>query len=43
MSKQELKELMVNVENEMKKAASSLDFERAMELRDILYELKEQK
>lgn len=43
MSKQEIKALMINVENEMKKAASALDFERAMELRDILYELKEQK
>lgn len=43
MSKQEIKALIINVENEMKKAASALDFERAMELRDILYELKETK
>ena len=43
MSKQEIKALIINVENEMKKAASALDFERAMELRDILYELKENK
>ena len=29
-----------NIEEEMKKAAKELDFERAMELRDILFELK---
>ena len=28
------------VENEMKEAAKNLDFERAMELSDILFELK---
>ena len=28
------------VTKEMKKAASELDFERAMELRDILFELQ---
>ena len=28
------------VEEEMKKAASELDFERAMELRDIIFEMK---
>ena len=27
-------------ENEMKEAAKNLDFEKAMELRDILFELK---
>lgn len=43
MSKHELKELIINVENEMKKAAEALDFEKAMELRDILYELKSEK
>ena len=31
---------MLNIENEMKEAAKNLDFERAMELRDILFELK---
>ena len=29
-----------NIESEMKEAAKNLDFERAMELRDILFELK---
>ena len=29
-----------HIEQEMKKAAKELDFERAMELRDILFELK---
>ena len=40
------KEKMANIakiEDEMRKAASSLDFERAMELRDILFELKGEK
>ena len=40
MSKQEKLKLMVRVEQEMKDAAKNLDFERAMELRDILFELK---
>jgi len=40
MSKQEKVKLMIKVENEMKEAAKNLDFERAMELRDILFELK---
>ncbi len=40
MSKNEKAKLMINIENEMKQAAKNLDFERAMELRDILYELK---
>ena len=31
---------MVNVENEMKEAAKNLDFERAMELRDMMLELQ---
>ena len=34
------KEMIYNIEKEMKKAAKELDFERAMELRDILFELK---
>ena len=38
------KELIAeNIEREMKEAAKNLDFERAMELRDILFELKENK
>ncbi len=40
LSKQEKQKLMINIENEMKEAAKNLDFERAMELRDILFELK---
>ena len=28
------------IENEMRKAAKDLDFEKAMQLRDILFELK---
>lgn len=40
LSKKEKQDLMVKVENEMKDAAKNLDFERAMELRDILYELR---
>jgi len=40
MSKQDKKELMIKVENEMKEAAKKMDFERAMELRDILFELQ---
>jgi len=43
MSKKELNSMMINIENEMKKAAENLDFERAMELRDILFELKSEK
>ena len=33
-------ERMIEIENEMRKAAAILDFERAMELRDILLEMK---
>ena len=40
MSKQDKAKLMIRVEQEMKDAAKNLDFERAMELRDILFELK---
>ncbi len=40
MSKKEKLQLIMNIENEMKQAAKDLDFERAMELRDALYELK---
>ena len=31
---------MIKIENEMKQAAKNLDFEKAMELRDILFEMK---
>lgn len=37
------KALLQNIEKEMKEAAKNLDFERAMELRDILFEMKAQK
>ena len=40
MSKLEKEEIIENIEKEMKQAAKNLDFERAMELRDILFELK---
>ncbi len=40
LSKKEKVDLMIKVEEEMKKAAAIMDFERAMELRDILFELK---
>ena len=40
LSKQDKKQLMIKIENEMKEAAKNMDFERAMELRDILFELK---
>ncbi len=40
MSKQEKQSLALKIESEMKEAAKNLDFERAMELRDALFELK---
>ena len=40
MGKKEKEQLIIKIENEMKEAAKNLDFERAMELRDILFELK---
>ena len=40
LTKKELLKDIENIEEEMKKAAKDLDFERAMELRDILFELK---
>ncbi len=40
MTKQEKQNLMLKIETEMKEAAKNMDFERAMELRDILFELK---
>ena len=41
-SKKELAKTMEMLEQEMREAAKNLDFERAMELRDILFELKTQ-
>ena len=40
LSKKDIKQLIINVEKEMKEAAKNLDFERAMELRDMLFELQ---
>ena len=40
MSKKEMSNMIDKIEDEMKEAAKNLDFERAMELRDILFELK---
>lgn len=43
MSKKEKELTMESIEQEMKEAARNLDFERAMELRDILFEMKANK
>ena len=40
ITKKESREIMATIEEEMKLAAKNLDFERAMELRDILLEMK---
>ena len=40
LSKKEKENMLIRIENEMKEAAKNMDFERAMELRDILFELK---
>ncbi len=40
MSKKDTANMLERIEEEMKEAARNLDFERAMELRDILFELK---
>ncbi|RYL93639.1 excinuclease ABC subunit UvrB [Sporolactobacillus sp. Y61] len=40
LTKTERKKTIISMETEMKKAAKSLDFERAAELRDIIHELK---
>ncbi len=40
LSKKETLDMIIKIEEEMKLAAKNLDFERAMELRDILFELK---
>lgn len=42
LSKKELEKNMELIEQEMREAAKNLDFERAMELRDILFEMKSQ-
>ena len=40
MTKKEKELMLLNIETQMNEAAKNLDFERAMELRDILVELK---
>ncbi|MGM9834160.1 MAG: excinuclease ABC subunit UvrB [Bacilli bacterium] len=40
LSPKERKDIINRIEEEMKTAANNLDFERAMELRDILFEMK---
>ncbi|MDU3185302.1 MAG: UvrB/UvrC motif-containing protein, partial [Staphylococcus epidermidis] len=40
MTKKERQKTIENIEKEMKKAAKDLDFEKATELRDMLFELK---
>lgn len=40
MSKKEKESILMTLEDQMKEAAKNLDFERAMELRDILFEMK---
>lgn len=40
LSKKEKESIIETIEAEMKEAAKNLDFERAMELRDILFEMK---
>lgn len=42
LSKKEIEKTIEDVEQEMREAAKNLDFERAMELRDILFEMKSQ-
>ena len=42
MSKKEKELTLERIETEMREAAKNLDFERAMELRDILFEIKSQ-
>ena len=40
MTKKEMALTIDRIEQEMREAARNLDFERAMELRDILFEIK---
>ena len=40
LTKTETKEMLNKLEEEMRLAAAQLDFERAMELRDIIFEMK---
>ena len=40
LSKKDKLSMIARIEDEMKEAAKTLDFERAMELRDVLFEMK---
>jgi len=40
ISKKQREQLLKDLEKEMKEAAKALDFERAAQLRDIIFELK---
>ena len=40
ISKKERVEMLEKLEKEMREAAAAMDFEKAMELRDIYFELK---
>jgi excinuclease ABC subunit B len=40
MKKDDIKEMIARLEKEMKEAAKELQFERAAELRDVIFELK---
>jgi len=42
LSKKEKERMILDLEKQMKQAAKELDFERAMELRDAIFELKEE-
>ena len=41
MNKKDKEQMMIKLEKEMHEAAKNLDFERATELRDILFEMRE--
>ena len=43
LSKKELEQNIEEIEQEMREAAKNLDFERAMQLRDVLFEMKNRK
>ena len=40
ITKKEKEKMLADLESEMRRAAANLDFERAMELRDIIFEMK---
>ena len=40
MKKDDIKQMITRLEKEMKDAAKKMEFERAAELRDVIFELK---